>query len=231
MDIFNHVLLISSIISLIIGSVIGLSQSRIKRLLAYSTVINVGFIFLGLLINTEQSIESFLFYLIQYTISNACIFIAILGLTYQIRNGTKAKGDLDFISELNGQFQSNPFVAFSLSICLFSIAGVPPLIGFFAKQIVLYSSIQIGYYFISIVAIICSTISASYYLQLVKSLYFESPKPLILDNPNIKQINNISNVHSLVISILTVIITFYVIDQEILLNSCRLLATQMFYYL
>ena len=155
----KNLLLISSLLSLIIGTVVGLAQSRIKRLLAYSTISHIGFILLSLSINTEQSIDSFLFYIIQYSITNLNTFLIIIALGYVIHNSMnlnsklneienskisqlrKEKGletDIKEISELKGQFYSNPLLSLSLSVCLFSMAGVPPLLGFFSKQFVLY---------------------------------------------------------------------------------------------
>lgn len=169
--ILKNLLLVSSLLSLIIGTVVGLAQTRIKRLLAYSTISHLGFILLALLINTEQSIDSLLFYIIQYSITNLNIFLILIALSYIINPSNSLNNtqkDINYISELKEQFTLNPLLSFSLSICLFSMAGIPPLIGFFSKQFVLYSAIQSGYYFISIIAIIVSVISASYYLKIIK---------------------------------------------------------------
>lgn len=189
--ILKNLLLISSLLSLIIGTVVGLAQTRIKRLLAYSTISHIGFILLALAINTEQSTESLIFYIIQYTITNLNIFLIILALGYLAsssplapkalgltNNGINFKNlvskDFRFISELKGKFYSNPLLSLSLTICLFSMAGIPPLIGFFSKQFVLYSAVQSGYYFMSIVAILVSVISASYYLKIIRVLHTEN---------------------------------------------------------
>jgi NADH-ubiquinone oxidoreductase chain 2 len=219
-------LLISSLLSLIIGTVVGLAQTKIKRLLAYSTISHIGFILLALVINTEQSIDSFIFYIIQYSITNLNTFLIIIALGYIIQasfisissvsstslhthkddlsseierkkynyklNNLQIEtiSDIRFISEFKNQFFSNPLLSLNLSVCLFSMAGVPPLIGFFAKQFVLYSAIQNGYYFISIIAILVSVISASYYLKIISVLYTEIP----LNNQTISNNNkNISN--------------------------------------
>lgn len=237
-NIWKNLLLISSLLSLIIGTVVGLSQYRIKRLLAYSTISHVGFLLLALLMNSEESIESFLFYLIQYSITNVCAFITLLAFGYAIYNNKSSSnnsGDIQFIDELRGQFKTNPLLVFSFSMCLFSIAGIPPLIGFFAKQMVLYSSTHAGYYFLSIICIICSVISASYYLKIIKVLYFSSffkttDTSVNLENEVTIKNNGVSNVHSLSISILTMIITLFVLQPQILLNSCHLLALSLFYY-
>ena len=151
-----------------------------------STISHIGFLLLALAINSEQSIDSFIFYILQYTITNLNIFLIILALTYlknyhndniSINNsylgaqaGTIVR-DLSYIIEFKNLFFSNPFLSLSLGVSLFSLAGVPPLIGFFSKQFVLYSSLQEGYYFISIVAILVSVISASYYLKIIKLLF------------------------------------------------------------
>lgn len=240
----KNLLLISSLLSLSIGTIVGLAQTRIKRLLAYSTISHIGFILLALAISTEQSIESLIFYIIQYSITNLNTFLILIALSYLIYNSVIQKNftkviknnyyfsiistsfipeqlnlqiikyntlifnilnienlfnllpkfifntknsiiiklikeikkglidtDIKFISELKGQFFANPLISLSLSICLFSMAGIPPLIGFFAKQFVLYSAVQSGYFFISIVAILVSVISASYYLKIIKVLH------------------------------------------------------------
>src|SRR5205807_1262700 len=161
--IFINLLFISSLLSLIIGTVVGLAQTKIKRLLAYSTISHIGFILLALAINTEQSTESLIFYIIQYSFTNLNVFLIIIALGYlthinKFINGNFYGSNIDirFISELNGQFFLNPILSIILTICLFSMAGVPPLLGFFSKQFVLYSAVQSGYYFMSIVAILVS---------------------------------------------------------------------------
>nr|YP_009690217.1 NADH dehydrogenase subunit 2 [Porodaedalea pini]QEG56997.1 NADH dehydrogenase subunit 2 [Porodaedalea pini] len=188
-DTLKNLLLISSLFSLIIGTVVGLAQSRIKRLLAYSTISHIGFLLLALSINSEQSIDSFIFYIVQYSVTNLNAFLIILalgylnffnkfnsnkkGFRYGIYSDSKNIENMDirYITELTGQFMSNPILSLSLAICLFSMAGIPPLIGFFSKQMVLYSAIQSGYYFMSIIAIIVSVISASYYLKIIRILF------------------------------------------------------------
>lgn len=186
-NLIKNLLLLSSLLSLIIGTVVGLAQTKIKRLLAYSTISHVGFLLLALSIYSEQSIEAFLFYIIQYTITNLNTFLIIIALgsiTYSIISGAGptqvaragpseliARQEIKLISELKGQFFFNPILSLSLVICLFSMAGVPPLIGFFSKQFVLSSAILNGNYFMAILAIVVSLISASYYLKIIRTLY------------------------------------------------------------
>ena len=147
-NILGNLLLVSSLLSLIIGTIVGLAQTKIKRLLAYSTISHIGFILLALSITSEQSIESFIFYVIVYTITNLNTFMIILALGYLIKKSYVQSSldtayqaidnrDIKFITELKGQFNSNPLLSIALAICLFSMAGVPPLLGFFSKQMVL----------------------------------------------------------------------------------------------
>lgn len=169
----KNILILSSLISLIIGSLLGLSQIRIKRLLAFSAISHIGFLLLSLSINTELSIESFFFYLIQYTVTNLNIFVIILLLGNILSNKAKPELEINYISELKGIFELNPILSLSLAVCLFSMAGVPPLIGFFGKQQILYSAISSDFIFISLIAISMSVISAYYYLNLIKISHFE----------------------------------------------------------
>lgn len=121
-DVLKNIFLLSSLLSLIIGTVVGLAQIRIKRLLAYSTVSHIGFLLLALAISTEQSTESLIFYLIQYTITNLNAFFILLAFGYIINSlisSTYINSDIKFIFNLKGQFLSNPILSLSLAVCLF----------------------------------------------------------------------------------------------------------------
>nr|YP_010833245.1 NADH dehydrogenase subunit 2 [Agaricus bitorquis]WFG53992.1 NADH dehydrogenase subunit 2 [Agaricus bitorquis] len=261
----KNLLLISSLLSLIIGTVVGLAQSRLKRLLAYSTISHIGFILLALAINSESSIDSLIFYIVQYTITNLNVFLIIIALSYifasslySIEGKNSEIRDIRYIAELKGKFFTNPLLSLSLAICLFSMAGIPPLIGFFSKQFVLYSAIQNGYYFISIIAILVSVISASYYLKIVVQLFLNTNHSLETsissENNNVvssllnsktgnslkretsSSINNnnfitnkyLSNVHSYLISVLTLSILLFILKPSLILNSTQLLSLSLF---
>lgn len=232
-DVWKNLLLMGSLLSLLLGTVLGLSQYRIKRLLTYSTISHVGFLLLALAINTEESVESFLFYLMQYSLTNINVFLVLLAFGYILHSSSvKSSRDIQFIQELKGEFQKNPLLSFSFALCLFSMAGIPPLIGFFAKQMVLYSSTHAGYYFMSIVAILVSVISASYYLKIIQVMYFGAPTLQSSAGTETEDSvkNSITNVHSFLIATLTVFITLFMLQPTILLNSCHLLALSLFYY-
>jgi NADH-ubiquinone oxidoreductase chain 2 len=261
--VLNYLLLISSLISLLVGTIVGLSQTRIKRLFAYSTISHIGFILLALAINTEQSIESFLFYIIQYSLTNLNIFLIIMAFGYIINtSGIKIYSnsnnlylydfDIRFINTIKGQLFNNPILSFCFIICLFSMAGIPPLLGFFSKQFVLLSAVQSGYWFISFVAIITSVISASYYLRIVVLLVNDTTSLTNLsvdsNDDTINKLNNhcetdeghlkdwnhsfkipLTNLHSFLISILTLFILLFIFKPTLLLNSTQLLSLSLFY--
>lgn len=201
---WTNCLLISSLFSLIIGSVLGLTQFRIKRLFAYSTISHVGFILLALSINSMESIQAYIFYIIAYTISNLNAFVILITIgfsfylyVYKDENHRDNLTDqnnspIQLISQLKGYFYINPYLSLSLAITLFSFAGVPPLIGFFAKQMVLSAALDNGYVFMALLAILTSVISAVYYLNVIKNIFFFKEDYKI--NPSLENLNLQANV-------------------------------------
>ena len=115
----------------------------------------------------------------QYSITNLDAFLVVLAFGYLSVTGVAGK-DISFISQLKGQFHANPILGLSLAICLFSMAGIPPLVGFFAKYMVLYSAIENGYYFLSFVGILASVISAAYYLRIIRVIHFQNISSFIV---------------------------------------------------
>lgn len=111
--------------------------------------------------------------------TNLNAFFVVLAFGYLIHGSTAIVGvartaDITFISQLKGQFHDNPILGLSFALCLFSMAGIPPLVGFFAKYSVLYSAIENGYYFLALVGILASVISAAYYLRIIRVIHFDS---------------------------------------------------------
>jgi len=175
--------LLSSLLSLIVGSLLGLTQNRIKRLFAYSTISHIGFILLALTIDSIESIQAFIFYLMQYSISNLNAFLILISIGYSYYLSSTEKNEYENLEDKNnspiqltnqmkGFFYINSVLALSLTITIFSFAGIPPLLGFFAKQMVLSAALDSGYLFITLVAILTSVISAVYYLNIIKEIYF-----------------------------------------------------------
>lgn len=217
--------------SLVIGTVVGLAQTRIKRLLTYSTISHVGFMLLALAVAGQESIDAFLFYLIQYTLTNLNTFLILLAFGYALYNSSQssvqnqAGNDVEVISELAGQFRLNPLLALSMVLCLFSMAGIPPLMGFFAKYGVLYASIHNGYYFISLIAILASVISAAYYLRVVRVLYFDK-----LTEKKARGDINLTSVHRYSIAVLSLLIILFVLEPSLILNRTQLMAASLYTY-
>ena len=187
-------LLISSLLSLIIGTVVGLTQFRIKRLFAYSTISHLGFILLALSINSIESIQAFIFYLMQYSLSNLNAFIILISigfsLYYYVNDNKEYKelsdknnSPIQLISQLKGFFYINPLLSLSFSVTIFSFVGIPPLIGFFGKQMVLSAALDNGYVFLTLIAILTSVISAVYYLNIIKQIFFDLSEYII--NPEL----------------------------------------------
>jgi NADH-ubiquinone oxidoreductase chain 2 len=265
-------LLFSSLLSLVIGTIVGLTQSRIKRLYAFSTISHVGFILLALSIHSVESTQAFIFYIMQYSISNLNAFMLIIAIGYTLfsyiyvaenndqeknkENNDQEKNNLQdvnnspiqLIDQLKGYYYINPFLSLSLAITLFSFAGIPPLIGFFGKQMILSAAIDNGYIFMSLVAILTSVISAVYYLAIIKQIFFDKPdyvvnaelkdfvadgliteKDTIIKNVNIK-ISNIvlSSSLSLSISVITFIISLFIFIPQEWLSLANLLALILF---
>ncbi len=259
-------LLLSSFLSLIIGAMLGLSQTRIKRLFAYSTISHLGFILLTITINKSESIQAFVFYLTQYSISNLNAFVILVAIGYTVypfinkEFGEKEQkalteknnSPIQFTSELKGYFYINPVLAVSLSITLFSFAGIPPMAGFFAKQMVLSAAIGSGYIFITLIAILTSVISAGYYLNVIKQVFFDENKlqlhkyfKSIIHNCRIVPYmyyrnNNINNIRfgvgsvtlstflTTTVSMLTLIILLFMFSSNEWLSMTRLLSLLMF---
>jgi NADH-ubiquinone oxidoreductase chain 2 len=185
---------------------------------------------LALAVSGEESIDAFLFYLIQYSLTSLNSFFILLAFGYLIHSqktsGSAQNSDVQFISQLSGQFRQNPLLALSMSVCLFSMAGIPPLMGFFAKYAVLYSAIHNGYYFISIVAILASVVSSAYYLRVVRVLYFDAPATdTTVQSPEV-----LSSVHCYVIAVLTLFIALFVLQPSLILNSTQLMAMSIYGY-
>jgi len=237
-------LLISCLLSLIIGTVVGLTQFRIKRLFAYSTISHVGFILLALSISSIESTQAFIFYLIQYSISNLNAFIILItigfSLYYYVSKNKEYNNLLDknnspiqLVSQLKGYFYLNPFLSLSLTITIFSFAGIPPLVGFFAKQTVLSAALDNGYIFLSIIAILTSVIGGVYYLNVIKEIYFYSPiyeiNPVFKDNVNLNPKNIvISTPMAITISIITLVILLFIFINKEWLSMGAILAQILF---
>jgi len=291
--IWSNILLVTALLSLVIGGLVGVAQYRIKRLIAYSAISHIGFMLLALAIHTAEGIEAFLFYLVQYVVTSSNIFFVLLAFgnhpyptpspshsplrskaaaigtppgpvqpvgsgphptrpdqavpptatfpyfRYPFDNGAVgaySPTQNQYISHISrySNIHSNPPLALSLGISLFSMAGIPPMIGFFGKWLVLYSATQSGYFLLPSIAILVSVISAGYYLRVIRVIFFDTPQftdsrtpfaPGLLGSPVRANGNN-----SMVIATITLLIILFIAKGNVLLNALHLLALSLFYW-
>lgn len=163
--------LFASVSSVIFGSFIALRQKKLKRLLAYSSVSHVGYLLLAFAANSLEGTQSLFFYLIIYMITSLCAWCIVLSLNSSLNeNKSKTLADLAQVSA------SNPLLGLAAVITFFSIAGVPPLAGFFAKMEIFISALGSSLYITSIIAILSSVVSSFFYVRLIKTMYFEKTK-------------------------------------------------------
>ena len=165
---WQQMLVILSVLSMAIGNITAIAQTNLKRMLAYSTIAHMGFLLLGILAASMDGYSSAMFYVVAYVITGLGSFGMIMLLS---RRGFEA----DKLEDLKGLNQRNPWYAFLMLLLMFSLAGIPPTIGFYAKLAVLQAVVNAGYTWLAVVAVMFSLIGAFYYLRIVKLMYFEAP--------------------------------------------------------
>ncbi|HEX7914967.1 NADH-quinone oxidoreductase subunit NuoN [Rudaea sp.] len=165
---WGEMLAVLAVLSLAIGNVVAIAQTNLKRMLAYSTISHVGFLLLGLANGTPSGFAAAMFYAIAYAIMSAAAFGSIQLLA---RVGFEAEE----IDDFKGLNQRNPWYAFVVLLVMASLAGIPPLFGFFAKLMVLKAALDAGMLWLAIVAIVFAIVGAFYYLRVIKVMYFDAP--------------------------------------------------------
>ena len=165
---WQGMLVVVSIASLALGNIIAIAQRNIKRMLAYSAIAHVGFFLLGILAGEVPGYGSAMAYILIYAVATAGAFGVILVLS---REGVEA----DLIEDYSGLNQSHPWAAFIMLLLMFSLAGIPPTIGFYAKLSVLQAVVNAGMTWVAVAAVVLSVVGAFYYLRIVKVMYFDDP--------------------------------------------------------
>ena len=165
---WQSILMILAVLSMAIGNVIAIAQTNMKRMLAYSTIAHVGFLFLGLISGTTSGFSGSMFYIISYALMSMGGFgmIILLG-----RNGFEA----DMLEDFKGLSDRSPWFAFVMLCIMFSMAGVPPFLGFWSKWFVLKELVASGFVELAAIAVLFSIIGAYYYLRIIKLMYFDKP--------------------------------------------------------
>lgn len=186
---WQELLIIMAVLSMALGNILAISQSNLKRMLAYSGIAHIGYMFLGLLVGSKAGYSAALFYILIYSLMS----LGGLGMIVLLsRAGIEAENIRDF----QGLNQRNPWLAFLMLIVMFSMAGVPPTVGFFAKLLVLQSLVHAHLTWLAIVAVVFAIIGAYYYLRVVKTMYFDdaindAPVPQAFGNTVVMTINGL----------------------------------------
>lgn len=165
---WQGMLIILAILSMGLGNLVAIAQSNLKRMLAYSTISHVGFIFLGLLAGSQQGYAAAMFYAIVYALMAAGAFGLLLLIS---REGFEAEN----LEDLKGLNDRDSWYAAMMALILFSMAGVPPTVGFMAKLLVLEAIVRVDLWWLALVGVFFSIIGAFYYLRIIKLMYFDQP--------------------------------------------------------
>ena len=172
---WQGMLLIMAVLSIAIGNFAAIAQTNLKRMLAYSTISHVGFLLFGLMSGSLNGYASSMFYISAYVLMTLAGFGMILLLS---RQGFESEQ----LEDLKGLNQRSPWAAFLMLVTMFSMAGIPPTIGFYAKFTVLQAALQAGYLWAVVFAVVMTTVGAFYYLRIVKLMYFDEPKNAVAIN-------------------------------------------------
>lgn len=169
---WQQMLAIMAALSMVVGNLIAIAQTNIKRMLAYSTISHVGFLLMGIVGVTNDGYSAAMFYAITYAFTTLAAFGVLLAIS---REGHEA----DTLEDLAGLGKRNAFLATVMTISMISLAGVPPVVGFYAKLSVLQAAVGAGFAWLAIVGVIMSVVGAFYYLRVIKFMFFDEPTDVV----------------------------------------------------
>ncbi|MGB3652002.1 MAG: NAD(P)H-quinone oxidoreductase subunit N, partial [Rivularia sp. (in: cyanobacteria)] len=188
-----------AVLSLILGNVVALAQTSMKRMLAYSSIAQAGFVMIGLIAGTQAGYSSMIFYLLVYLFMNLCGFTCVI--LFSLRTGT------DQITEYSGLYQKDPLLTLGLSLSLLSLGGIPPLAGFFGKIYLFWAGWQAGLYGLVLLGLVTSVVSIYYYIRVVKMMVVKEPQEMSDAVKNYPPINwNLPGLRPLQIGLVTTLI-------------------------
>lgn len=165
---WRDMLVILAVLSMAVGNIAAIAQSNLKRMFAYSTISHMGFMLLGILAGTQNGYGSAMFYVLVYALMSLGGFGMILLLS-------RAGFESDKLDDFRGLNRRSPWLAFIMLLLMFSMAGIPPTVGFYAKLSVLQAVVEIGHVWLAVAAVVFSLVGAFYYLRIVKLMYFDEP--------------------------------------------------------
>ena len=155
-----------SIASMVLGALAAIGQTNIKRLMAYSSIGHMGYALIGLAVGTAEGVRAVLIYMVTYVFMNAGTFACLIAMR---RRGIA----LDKVSDLAGLGRTDPMLAGWMTVFMFSMAGIPPMSGFFGKFYVFLAAVQAGMWTLALIGVLTSVIGAYYYLRIIKVMYFD----------------------------------------------------------
>ena len=200
---WSQIIIFLSISSMYLGSIAAIMQTNIKRLLAYSSIGHIGFILIGLASSNSYGIKGAIIYIFLYVVMNTAIFSILLSLKLNDKY-------IENINDLSGLSKSKPFFSASIAVIMLSMAGIPPLAGFFGKFYIFISALEADLIYLAVLGVIASVISAFYYLKIIKIMYFDN-----LDSSNFRV--NISRGSSIVLIISIGLISLFVFYPSLLI--------------
>jgi NADH-quinone oxidoreductase subunit N len=209
---WQQIMVFLAIASMLLGAFAAIGQTNIKRLMAYSSIANVGYALVGLVPGTPDGVQGVLIYMAIYVAMTLGAFACILCMR-------RAEGPVEDISALAGLAQTNLPMAFALAVFMFSLAGIPPLAGFWAKFYVFLPAITAGFYTLAVIGVVASVIGAYYYLRIVKIMFFDDPEEKFLAPPTME---------SVVIAVTAVLVLFYVVWPAPLVDAAAAAARSIF---
>ncbi|TNE41836.1 MAG: NADH-quinone oxidoreductase subunit NuoN [Alphaproteobacteria bacterium] len=173
---WQQIVVFVAIASMVLGAFAAIGQTNIKRLMAYSSIGHMGYALVGLSAGTKEGVDGVLLYMLIYLFTVTGVFVCILAMR-------RKEGMVEHISDLAGMSQNHKIGAFVLSMLFFSLAGIPPLAGFWGKLFVFLPAIQAGYILLVVIGALASVVSAFYYLRIVKIIYFDEPEGAFQPQP------------------------------------------------
>ncbi|OUS15022.1 NADH-quinone oxidoreductase subunit N [Rhodospirillales bacterium 47_12_T64] len=210
---WQQIIVFVALASMILGSLAAIKQTNIKRLMAYSSIGNIGFALVGLAAGTEEGITGLIIYMTIYIFMNMGTFACILSMR---QKGTMVEN----IDDLKGLSKTSPMMAFALTIFMFSMAGIPPLAGFFAKYVVFAAAVNAGLTTLAVIGVLASVIGAFYYLRIIKVMYFDEPSSSF-DKP-------IGNEMTAVLTVSTAFIVFFILFSTPIMDGAAVAASALF---
>ena len=209
---WQQIVVFLAIASMLLGAFAAIGQTNIKRLMAYSSIANVGYALIGLATGTAEGVQGVLIYMAIYVVMTLGAFACIVSMR-------RHDGPVEDIAALSGLAQTNLPMAFALAVFMFSLAGIPPLAGFWAKFYVFLPAVAGGFYALAVIGVVASVIGAYYYLRIVKIMFFDAPQGEFLA-PHAKE--------SVLMALTALLVLFYVVWPAPLVDAAATAAKSLF---